>query len=81
MISSTRRVSNLAAHLCAPSAAAAAAAAPTMYLNTGAAMPVLGLGTFQASSQLLPSCQAPRAAVYRLRLAARPSIILDCVSW
>eukprot|EP01046_Picozoa_sp_COSAG06_P062076 COSAG06_NODE_13864_length_1211_cov_2.067446_1_plen_236_part_00 len=64
MISSTRRVSNLAAHLCAPSAAAAVAAAPTMYLNTGAAMPVLGLGTFQASSCccLLAKLRAPQSA-------------------
>jgi hypothetical protein len=68
---SARRIGALAAHLPpAPAAAAAATAsqAPTMYLNTGAAMPVIGLGTFQATEpgEVLTAVKAAVNAGYRL---------------
>ena len=67
-MSSARRIGALAAHLPPATATPAAAVAPTMYLNTGAAMPIVGLGTFQATEpgEVLTAVKAAVNSGYRL---------------
>ena len=66
---SARRLGALLSHVSAPCAAPAGAmAAPTMYLNTGQAMPILGLGTFEATQpgEIKRALRAAVKAGYRL---------------